>query len=201
VHVVRPVVPLEGGWWGKSFDLQNRLTPLALALGLFVTVPNIKDGLHDQGIDGLWDTRSGRTGVFQAALTALSLGTLAVAAAPGWRGGLRGMDAAVNAAHWRADWWLVGLNLGLAPWVFLNELGTFDGANVGDDRSLIQSMGDSSARVKDAIVDKRGWIGAGAAAIGGVSLVAGIHAGKVGPALTGGLGVAAGAWMVANKLF
>ncbi|MCW2973059.1 MAG: hypothetical protein JWN72_1332 [Thermoleophilia bacterium] len=153
------VVPITGGTvklggrvlttqaWQRTYQWSNAIGTGLMVSGLVMGVPNLIDGLQQDGIEGALNTRSGRTGTFSLIGSALDIAVMGVALAatlrnPGGTGSLltrtMGQPVFGNPA-------IVAAKLLLQAPVVLNEAGFFDFMNKGETRSALEVARDTPA--------------------------------------------------------
>lgn len=162
------IVPITGGTvklgsrvlttqaWKRSYQLSVGMGAAFLAVSMLYGIPNLVDGLRDEGSDGLLGTRAGRTGVAGLAGGVLSAGILGVAYMGATRG--RGRLAAALAApiHSRTSIVLAKTALGVP--VMVNEMGYLDFMDRGERRDAWQAAGDTTRDlVRQVPVVGRSW--------------------------------------------
>jgi hypothetical protein len=136
-----------GRSYSKLDSLANRTSGVMGAslagIQLAVAVPNVIQGLREDGVPGLWDSKSGRTGVLSLLGGGLGLGML-VPAYRGAEGASFGSRLLSMAESPRLTSPLLA-NIGIAAGLLTmaNELGFFDFLDKGNKRPVTQVLGDA----------------------------------------------------------
>jgi hypothetical protein len=161
-QLTRDVVPINGGTiklgskvlttnaWRRAFQVSNGVGTAAIGASMVYGIPNLIDGwTRGGGAKGLWETRSGRTGLVATIGNGFDLAALGAAFIKAPKG--PGRLAAALASPLLASNLVVGTRLSLGAPVIANEMGFLDSFNAGDERSMLQAVRDAGNMHVDTV--------------------------------------------------
>ncbi|MBC7461926.1 MAG: hypothetical protein H7287_11240 [Thermoleophilia bacterium] len=153
------VVPITGGTvkigsrvlttqaWQRTYQWSNAIGAGLTVSGLVMGVPNLIEGMQQDGWAGALNTRSGRTGTFSLIGSAVDIAVMGVAVAAAVRhpSGAGSLMTRTMAQPIFGNPAIVGAKLVLQAPVMLNEAGFLDFMNKGETRSALDVARDTPA--------------------------------------------------------